>query len=197
LEATLTGAVIPDLSFASPSIGYAAAELGQVWKTTNGGKTWSEILNLGGPYYFYGVSALTANDVVISGFYDSTDFEGLIRWSHDGGQTWSDDIIVTPTGSVQRVRFPNTDNGLIMDLVGGASGNTAQFTTDGGATASDWTGPQWATIPTAAGLACNSACSPICTPEPPASISAEARTEEPSGAAVRQSIPSLMVPCSF
>jgi photosystem II stability/assembly factor-like uncharacterized protein len=139
LQATLPGTVIHDLSFASPLIGYAAAELGQVWKTTDGGKSWTEILNLGGPYYFYGVSALTAKDVVISGFYDSSSFEGLIRWSHDGGLTWSNDIVLTSTGWLQRVRFPNSNDGLIMDLIGGSSGNTAQFTTDGGALATDWT----------------------------------------------------------
>jgi photosystem II stability/assembly factor-like uncharacterized protein len=139
LQATLPGTVIHDLSFASPSIGYAAAELGQVWKTTNGGKSWTEILNLGGPYYFYGVTALTTNDVVISGFYDSSSFEGLIRWSHDGGTTWSNDIVLTTQDWLQRVRFPNKNHGLIMDLVGGSSGNTAQYTTDGGAAATDWT----------------------------------------------------------
>jgi photosystem II stability/assembly factor-like uncharacterized protein len=139
LQATLPGAVIHDLSFASPSIGYAAAELGQVWKTTNGGKTWTEILNLGAPYYFYGVTALTTTDVVISGFYDSSTFEGLIRWSHDGGTTWSSDIVLTTQDWLQRVRFANKNRGLIMDLVGGSSGNTAQYTTDGGAAATDWT----------------------------------------------------------
>ena len=139
LEVTLPGAVIHDLSFASPLVGYAAAELGQVYKTTDGGNTWNEILNLGSPYYFYGVSALTTNDVVISGFYDSSSFEGLIRWSHDGGNTWSSDIDLTSTGWVQRVRFPNADDGLIMDLIGGSSGNLAEYTTDGGATVADWT----------------------------------------------------------
>src|ERR1700733_1187799 len=49
LQATLTGAVIHDISFPTPKIGYAAAELGQVWKTTNGGTSWTEILNLGFP----------------------------------------------------------------------------------------------------------------------------------------------------
>lgn len=137
LQATLAGAVIHDLSFASPTIGFAAAELGQVWKTTNGGKSWTEILNLGFPYYFYGVSALTANDVVIAGFNDSTS-AGLIRWSHDGGTTWSADIVVSTTWA-QRVRFPKTNNGLILDLFGDSSGNLAQYTTDGGAAATDWT----------------------------------------------------------
>jgi photosystem II stability/assembly factor-like uncharacterized protein len=137
LQATLTGAVIHDLSFASPAVGYAAAELGQVWKTANGGRTWTEILNLGFPYYFYGVSALTVNDVVISGFNDSTG-AGIIRWSHDGGQTWGNDIAVSTTWA-QRVRFPNSNDGLILDLFGNSSGNYAQYTTDGGAAATDWT----------------------------------------------------------
>ena len=137
LQATLTGAVIHDLSFASPSVGYAAAELGQVWKTVDGGRSWTEILNLGFPYYFYGVSALTTNDVVISGFNDSTG-AGIIRWSHEGGQTWGNDIVVSTTWA-QRVRFANSNDGLILDLFGNSSGNYAQYTTDGGAAATDWT----------------------------------------------------------
>ncbi|MGC1266358.1 MAG: hypothetical protein WA853_08750, partial [Candidatus Acidiferrum sp.] len=46
LQATLPGTIIHDMTFTSPSIGYAVAEGGQVWKTTNGGKAWSEIFNL-------------------------------------------------------------------------------------------------------------------------------------------------------
>lgn len=138
LLATIPGAVIHDISFPTAMIGYAAAEGGQVWKTTDGGKTWTEVLNLNYPYYFYGVNALTSKDVVVSGFYDSQSFEGLIRWSHDGGKTWGDDIVLTSTGWVQRVRFEKHVNGLIMDLIGGQE-NTAQYTTDGGAAATDWT----------------------------------------------------------
>ena len=139
LQASLPGTVIHDISFASATVGYAAAEAGQIWKTTNGGKSWTEILNLDYPYYFYGVSALTANDIAITGIYDSSTFYGLLRWSHDGGQTWTDDIVLSDVDFLQRVRFPKTDNGLIMDLDRGSSGNNAQYTTDGGATAGDWT----------------------------------------------------------
>ncbi len=115
LQASLPGSVIHDIYFASATVGYAAAEAGQIWKTTNGGTSWSEVLNLGYPYYFYGVDALTADDVVISGIYDSSTFEGLIRWSHDGGQSWSDDIVLSPTDFTQRVRFPKKKDGLIVD----------------------------------------------------------------------------------
>jgi photosystem II stability/assembly factor-like uncharacterized protein len=136
--ATLPGAVVHDISFPTPKVGYAAAELGQVWKTTDGGSTWTRIMNLGFPYYWYGVKALTATDVVISGFNDSN-FEGIIRWSHDGGTTWTSDIVLTTTGWSYRVRFVTANNGLIMDGLNLNAPNAAHYTTDGGANSSDWT----------------------------------------------------------
>jgi photosystem II stability/assembly factor-like uncharacterized protein len=138
LQATLPGAVIHDISFPTTLIGYAAAELGQVWKTTDGGAKWTEIMNLGFPYYWFGVKALTAKDVVISGFDDSTE-EGMIRWSHDGGQTWTSDIVLTTTGWSYRVRFANHKDGLVMDGLATKSANAAHYTTNGGAKAKSWT----------------------------------------------------------
>src|SRR5207249_52543 len=38
LAGTIPGAVIHDISFPTLKVGYAAAELGQVWKTTDGGR---------------------------------------------------------------------------------------------------------------------------------------------------------------
>jgi photosystem II stability/assembly factor-like uncharacterized protein len=138
LQATLTGAVIHDISFPTAKIGYAAAELGQVWKTSNGGASWTEILNLGFPYYWYGVATLSANEVVISGFNDSN-FEGIIRWSQDGGTTWSNDIVLTTSGWSFRTRFANSKNGLVMDGLSLNAPNAAHVTTDGGQLATDWT----------------------------------------------------------
>lgn len=137
LLATLPGAIIHDMAFVNPTLGFAVAEGGQVWKTVNGGKTWTEVLNLGFPYYFYGVAALSAKVVVASGFIDSsTSQASVLRWTQDGGKTWSDDVTLATDGNwLQRVRFANASDGLIFDLGGG----TAQYTTDGGASASDWT----------------------------------------------------------
>ncbi len=136
LQATLPGAVIHDISFSSALVGYAVAEGGQIWKTSNGGQNWALALNLGYPYYFYGVDAINAKNIVASGFYDSSSFYGFIRWSHDGGKTWGSDIILTDTGWLQRVRFIKKD-GLIVDLTNGQQ-NTAQYTSDGGAGVADW-----------------------------------------------------------
>ncbi len=138
LQATLSGAVIHDISFPTTLIGYAAAELGQVWKTTNGGSKWTEIMNLGFPYYWYGVKALSAKDVVVAGFNDSN-FEGIIRWSHDGGKTWTHDIILTTNGWSFRVRFANHNDGLVLDGLNLKAANAAYYTSDGGAHVSDWT----------------------------------------------------------
>ncbi|MBZ5572981.1 MAG: hypothetical protein LAO09_14010 [Acidobacteriia bacterium] len=138
LLATLPGAVVHDISFATPQIGYAAAELGQVWKTTDGGTSWNRIMNLGFPYYWYGVQAAGTNDVVISGFNDSN-FQGIIRFSRDGGQTWTSDIVLTTNGWANRVRYANLRDGLVMDQLNLSAANAAHYTTDGGLTESDWT----------------------------------------------------------
>ena len=138
LQATLPGAVIHDISFPTTAVGFAAAELGQVWKTTNGGATWTEVMNVGFPYYWYGIHAFSPTNVVVSGFNDSN-FQGILRWSKDGGTTWSSDVVLTSDGWSFRVRFANSNVGLVMDGLNLAAANAAHVTTDGGATASDWT----------------------------------------------------------
>ena len=136
LQASIPGAVIHDLSFPTATVGFAAAELGQVWKTTDGGATWTEVMNLDFPYFWYGVYAFNTNDVIVSGFNDVT-FNGLARWSHDGGATWSDDIILSANQWSARVRFVSPTQGLIMDSISDRA--LVHYTTNGGATAADWT----------------------------------------------------------
>jgi photosystem II stability/assembly factor-like uncharacterized protein len=136
--ATIPGAVVRDISFATPKIGYAVAELGQVWKTTDGGRSWTSVLNLGYPYYWYGVDALDRDRVVISGF-DNAAFTGLLRWTQDGGATWSSDLVVTSNGWANRVRFADAVDGLVVDLVNLDAANKVQYTTNGGQAEQDWT----------------------------------------------------------
>jgi photosystem II stability/assembly factor-like uncharacterized protein len=138
LQQTLPGAIVHDLAFPTASVGYAAAELGQVWKTTDGGDHWDRIMNVGYPYYWYGVYALDADHVAISGFENQNGL-GVVRWSDDGGMTWSDDVVLTDRGWSLRVRFADASNGLVMDLVNFDAANAAHYTTDGGALAADWT----------------------------------------------------------
>ena len=138
LQATLGGVVIKDISFPTAQVGYIAAELGKVWKTTDGGAHWASIMNLGFPYYWYGVYALDANNVVISGFINNAQ-SGVIRWSQDGGATWSPDIALTTRGWSFRVRFTDPLHGLVLDGLNYDGPNAAHYTTNGGHTSGDWT----------------------------------------------------------
>jgi len=137
LLATLPGAIIHDISFPTAKIGYAAAELGLIWKTTDGGSHWTQVLSAGGSYYFYGINAVTTKDVVISGFYDSSHTYGVFRWSHDGGQTWTGDMSFGAAW-LQRVRFVKGQDGIIMEFPGSNSVTNAEYTTNGGAMLADW-----------------------------------------------------------
>ena len=138
LLATLPQAIIHDISFVSSLVGFAVGEHGQVWKTTDGGKVWVQILSANTNDYFYGVDAVTPKDIVISGFYDSaTAVRGVMRWSHDGGTTWTGDLSFGKT-PLQRVRMVKGQDGVIMKQGGGNSPTDAEYTTTGGAALSAW-----------------------------------------------------------
>jgi hypothetical protein len=151
---------------------------------TDGGAHWKAVLNLSYPWYWFAVKALNTKDVVISGFYDSSTFEGIIRWSHDGGATWPNDIVLTSTGWVQRVRFASHKDALIMDLV---DGSTNSAPTPPTVAEPQRTGPTSYRTPMVAGSAWNSACCPICTPAPRGSTTATVPTPERLGLAAHPS----------
>ncbi|HZC51178.1 MAG TPA: hypothetical protein VE441_01585 [Mycobacterium sp.] len=114
--ATLTGAVVHDVVFPTAFVGYAAAELGQVWKTTDGGTTWIKILDRGFPYYFYGIDALSADRIVVSGFNDMN-FHAIGAETDDGGKTWSPDQTFSSAGWADRIRFVGAAHGLALSLI--------------------------------------------------------------------------------
>ena len=137
LEATLPNVVIKDIAFPTEDVGYLVAELGQVWKTADGGRSWTQIMDLRFPYYWEGVVAFNANDVVVSGFNDMTT-AGVLCWTHDGGETWEPMISLGP-GPAYRVRFANARDGLVMQSASHVDPNIAHYTTDGGLSGPDWT----------------------------------------------------------
>ena len=121
---TLPGVVVHDVAFESPTVGFAAAELGQVWKTSNGGKTWKAVLNRGFPYYYYGI-AVNGHTVTASGFDDSNS-EGILTQSTDGGKHWDADTVLSTNAWAGRVRFVHgLKDGLVMNGEGLANPNAA------------------------------------------------------------------------
>ena len=140
LKFSATGKVFKDISFADGQTGYIVTELGSVYKSTNGGDNWSSVLNLGFPYYWYGVDALSPDTVVISGFNNQASiYSGVVRWTFDGGANWSSDISLTipvsAVGWLDRVHFFNADTGIVINSFSGG----CWFTNNGGKDASSWT----------------------------------------------------------
>jgi len=136
---TSAGKVFKDVYFVNPQVGYIVTELGAVYKTTNGGLNWVSKLNLGFPYYWYGVFALSPDTVIISGFNDQGNINsGVVRWSYNGGTSWTSDINLYLTGGVgwlDRVHFFNQNTGVVIAATSGG----LHYTTNGGRDSTGWT----------------------------------------------------------
>jgi hypothetical protein len=79
--------------------------------------------------------------VVISGFNNQTG-DGVLRWTSDGGASWSSDVVLSgdnhPVRWLDRIAFIDASNGIAM-----APWSQVSHRTDsGGGTPSDWTGVQ-------------------------------------------------------
>jgi len=147
---------IRQMSFVSAQVGFAAGGNGQVLRTTDGGITWTPVVNAPYPYYWNGVHAVTPNDIVAAGFFNSdAAFAAMIRWSHDGGDTWSDDLVLSNAKYVSpmQVHFWNSQLGFVTTFAGAPS---LFRTTSGGlgltdwaaiAVNDDWFGPEISVLP--------------------------------------------------
>jgi photosystem II stability/assembly factor-like uncharacterized protein len=140
LKFSAPGKVFKDISFTNAQVGYIVTELGSVYKTENGGDNWISVMNLGFPYYWYGVYALSPDTVVISGFNNQGQIsEGVVRWTLDGGSTWSTDIVLTLPGNgvgwLEKVHFFNQDTGIVFNSFSGG----CWYTYNGGKDVDSWT----------------------------------------------------------
>jgi len=138
LKFSAGGKVFKDVSFATPLIGYIVTELGAVYKTTNGGDNWATVMNIGFPYYWYGVDALTADTVVIAGFNNQGNIHsGVVRWSFDGGNTWTSDIVLSipnGVGWLSHIHFFDRNRGIVSAEFSGGM----HYTTNGGKDTTSW-----------------------------------------------------------
>jgi photosystem II stability/assembly factor-like uncharacterized protein len=138
LKFTASGRVFKDVSFANTQVGYIVTELGAVYKTTDGGDNWTVKMNLGFPYYWYGVYALSPDTVVISGFNNQGSINtGVVRWSMNGGDNWSTDIILripSGVGWLDKIHFFNQNTGIVMASFSGG----VHYTTTGGKDTTSW-----------------------------------------------------------
>jgi photosystem II stability/assembly factor-like uncharacterized protein len=133
LQGSFGSVVFTDLSFADDSVGYASAEAGIVYRTTNSGQNWTRVMNLGFPYYWYGVHALTRDTVIVTGFTDPPQ-AGIYCWSFNGGTSWGNVVPLDTPNWFSRVQFADPQHGIIV-----VGWNGAIWRTDsGGLNPSDW-----------------------------------------------------------
>lgn len=139
LKFTASGKVFKDVYFVNPQVGYIVTELGSVYKTTNSGNNWTSVMNLGFPYYWYGVFAVSPDTVIISGFNNQGNIHsGVVRWSYNGGTSWTGDInlyIPNGVGWLDKVHFFNQNTGITFAGTSGA----CHYTTNGGKDSTGWT----------------------------------------------------------
>jgi gliding motility-associated-like protein len=134
-----TAPTLSKMAFPSRNVGYAAGTRNGVYKTSDGGTTWTKINpfpalneNVGGAYTSYtSIFALDDNTVFVLGnIFTTAGFKRLYKTT-DGGATWTDISgsmnTQLPVGNMLNVLFSDANNGYV-------SGSNVLFVTnDGGA----------------------------------------------------------------
>ena len=103
--------------------GYAVGEGGTILKTTNGGSTWTPLVN-GINYNFHSVYFIDANTGFVVGD------EGHILKTSDGGINWSG-LTTGTTNQLNSVYFTDTNTGYVLHCWS-MNGNHIFKTSDGG-----------------------------------------------------------------
>jgi photosystem II stability/assembly factor-like uncharacterized protein len=110
-----------DTCFISPTEGWVVGDLGRVFKTTDGGQTWTR-QKVSGRLPFLGVSCLDGRQVWVSSL------NGLVFKSTDGGTTWTEQK--TPVDrNLFKIAFVTPQRGTAIGDFG-----AIVHTEDGGAT---------------------------------------------------------------
>ncbi len=120
--------IFEDLFFTHPDSGFVVGSAGNVWRTTNGGISWSKVITLPADYQLknlYGIHFSTSRIGTIVGS------SGAIWRTLDGGQTWSSQTNPFAMAPLLSVYFTHPDTGFAVGYFG-----TILRTTDGGST---WT----------------------------------------------------------
>lgn len=138
-----TAPTLIKMAFPSSNVGYAIGSRNGVYKTTNGGLTWTSINpfpalneNIGGAFISYtGVSAIDNNTVFVVGnmFAGGTNVRRVYKTT-DGGTSWTDiaGSINTqlPSGNMTNILFSDANNGYVV-------GSSVMFITNNSGTS--WT----------------------------------------------------------
>ncbi len=137
-----TAPAINKMAFPSRNIGYVSGTRNAVYKTIDGGLTWTNIspfpaLNYGPPGFtsttvsYTGICALDDNTVFVAGNMFTSAAVKRVYKTIDGGATWTDitgNIPAFGQGNMTNILFSDANNGYVV------GGNVMYITNDGGAT---------------------------------------------------------------
>jgi gliding motility-associated-like protein len=136
---TTAAANANNMAFPSRNVGYVCGTRNSVYKTINGGTTWTSINpfpalneNIGGAFITYAdISAIDDNTVIVVGNMFTTAAVKRVYKTIDGGANWTDITGNIPTfgqGNMTSVLFSDANNGYVV------GGNVMYVTNDGGTT---------------------------------------------------------------
>jgi photosystem II stability/assembly factor-like uncharacterized protein len=122
---TVTTGIFYQVQFLNNTVGYAVGTVTpKIWKTNNGGATWTGIATAP-TTTVYDIYAFDTLNLIIS------TTSGNVQKSTDGGATWSAVIATGNTNVGNKIHFINNTTGYLAGVTGKFS-----YTTDGGTT---WT----------------------------------------------------------
>jgi len=116
------GVFFADVTILTSQIGMAVGTRGVVIKTTDGGRSWTQLKHGLASDLLWSVALVDANTAIVVGR------QGVILHTRDGGATWSRRESGTPLG-LRRVAFADAARGMIV-----GEGGTILTTADGGLT---------------------------------------------------------------
>lgn len=124
---------IKDVEFVTPNDGYAvtlatSSTQAGIYKTSDGGVTWTQQYTIGNNEGFTAVQFINANDGFVSGLI------GKVYKTSNGGITWTPIPVTSISNDVQDIHFVNPNIGYAASTAGFSAG--IYKTTNGG---SSWT----------------------------------------------------------
>ncbi|MGK2936647.1 MAG: WD40/YVTN/BNR-like repeat-containing protein [Solirubrobacteraceae bacterium] len=120
--------------FVTANSGFLRDSGGRLWKTTNGGKKWTEVQSVGSTdYYGMSFSSATSGYLVTSEFGDADELGYLLRTT-DGGKTWAPQLVTNAEIKGYGIAAGATSyvlagtNSLLYSTTGGQAGKASTAT---------------------------------------------------------------------